>query len=56
MFNPSILSEYDILITTPLYYSTICEYLKFKLNRIIIDEIDSVNWFINNKNNYLSFL
>jgi hypothetical protein len=51
MFNPLILSQYDILITTSLYYSTITDYLNNnKLNRIIIDEIDSVNWFINNKN------
>lgn len=53
IFNPSILSQYDILITTSLYYSTICDYLNNnKLNRIIIDEIDSVNWFINSSDNY----
>ena len=41
-----ILNQYDILITTDLYHDTIMSFLEFngtKVNRIIYDEIDTLN-------------
>ena len=45
-FNSNIINNYDILLTTTLYYSVICDCLisnNSTLNRVIIDEIDSVS-------------
>jgi hypothetical protein len=46
--NINIIYNADILLTTSLYYSTICKSLpqNFKIKRIIIDEIDSSDFFI----------
>jgi len=43
-FNPSILLENDIVITTSLYYETIFTVIQqnaYKIKRIILDELDS---------------
>lgn len=44
-------SKYDIVITTPLYYSVLCDILS-SVNRIILDEVDSVEFFMNKTINY----
>lgn len=51
LYNTSIIHKADILLTTSLYYSTICMSLpkNYKIKRIIIDEIDSSDFFINKK-------
>jgi len=45
------LKKYDLLITTPLYYSRICDSINH-IDRIIFDELDSVEFFMNKKINY----
>ena len=45
-FNTSILTQYNILLTTPLYYNTIAQIITsegLRVHRLIIDEIDSVS-------------
>jgi len=48
-FQSHFIQNFDILLTTPLYYKVICDILKdnkIKIKRIIIDEIDSVETLI----------
>lgn len=49
-YDKRVLEKYDMLITTPIYYDAIISALNATnntINRIIIDEIDSIEWFIN---------
>lgn len=47
MHDKSILSNYDIVITMPLYYGLLADCLDQKtVGRVIIDEVDSINFFI----------
>jgi SNF2 family DNA or RNA helicase len=47
MFDNSVFFKNDIIITTSMYYSIVCKMLGGQsVSRIIIDEIDSVSWFI----------
>lgn len=49
-FEQSNLSKYNILLTTPLYYSVIADALgKNIVDRVIIDEIDSIDLLVNKK-------
>jgi hypothetical protein len=48
--DKKILSNCDIMLTTPIYYNAILSALSSSdttISRIIIDEIDSIEWFIN---------
>lgn len=44
-------NKFDIVITTPLYYTVLCDVLN-NIDRIILDEIDSVEFFMNKTINY----
>lgn len=49
-FEQASLSEYNILLTTPLYFTLIADALGDNvIKRVIIDEIDSVTFLINKR-------
>ena len=45
------LFEYDILLTTSLYYNVIATSCSYKVNRVFFDEIDSISNFVMNEIN-----
>jgi SNF2 family DNA or RNA helicase len=45
------IKEFDIILTTPLYYGVLCDTVKH-VDRIIFDELDSVEFFANKQINY----
>lgn len=54
LYNTNNLSEYDIIITTSLYYNVLCTTLNSNniiVERIFFDEIDSISQLIVNKIN-----
>jgi hypothetical protein len=52
LYNPNTnLFEYDILITTALYYNAIATSMENKTCRVFFDEIDSISSFVVNKIN-----
>ena len=51
LYTSEGLTEADMLLTTPMYYDSICKACleaNIKLSRVVIDEVDGVNWFLSN--------
>lgn len=49
MYNNIIDNHNNIFITTPLFYKFLCESAGNQFYRVVIDEIDNISFFINNK-------
>lgn len=49
------LQNMDLLLTTPIFYEAIsksCEEAKVKFNRVFLDEVDGINWFLADYKNH----
>jgi hypothetical protein len=47
--NTSLLTSYDILLTTPAFYPIISQTMRHinkRFNRVVLDEIDSISFFV----------
>ena len=49
LYTTEGLMEADLLLTTPMFYQSICRACReanIKFSRVFIDEVDGVNWFL----------